>query len=250
MKTGFFALTIFKAAWSIFFWFKLKFLFSNIAIEELFFENKSFKYLFTYQYLILLKKPFFDNLFENSFLISSSGYNKSIGSSIKIGPGTPDFASLSAFWTTGTISRTFLTETAFLTYFLNNESWSISCREPFPFNKVAAAPPKRTSGDCAICAFLTAVTVFVTPGPAVTTATPTESVILETASAANTVVASSLTWIISISSFSQPTKIGDMCPPQRVKILFTPFLFKQEAMANPAWFCSDISSYYLKLYHY
>ena len=42
-----------------------------------------------------------------------------------------------------------------------------------PFSKDAAAPPINKTGDSAICAFLTAVIVFVRPGPAVTAATPT-----------------------------------------------------------------------------
>ena len=52
------------------------------------------------------------------------------------------------------------------------------------------APPRSTSGDCAICAFLSAVIVFVTPGPAVTAATPGTPVSRATASAAKTAVAS------------------------------------------------------------
>ena len=52
----------------------------------------------------------------------------------------------------------------------------------------AAAPPIRSTGDSAICAFLTAVTVLVSPGPAVTAATPTVPDILATASAAKTAV--------------------------------------------------------------
>jgi hypothetical protein len=37
-----------------------------------------------------------------------------------------------------------------------------------PFSKSEVAPPSTTIGLCAICAFLTAVIVFVNPGPAVT----------------------------------------------------------------------------------
>ena len=43
---------------------------------------------------------------------------------------------------------------------------------------LAAAPPSRSIGDSAIWAFLIAVTVFVSPGPAVTAATPTLPVYL------------------------------------------------------------------------
>ena len=61
---------------------------------------------------------------------------------------------------------------------------------------VAAAPPMRTSGDWAIWAFLTAVIVLVTPGPAVTAATPATPLSLATASAAKTAVTS---WRTSIT---------------------------------------------------
>ena len=58
---------------------------------------------------------------------------------------------------------------------------------------MAVAPPSRTNGDCASWAFLSAVIVLVTPGPAVTTATPGVAVRREVASAANAAVASSRT---------------------------------------------------------
>lgn len=44
---------------------------------------------------------------------------------------------------------------------------------PQTCSRVAAAPPIKSRGDSAIWAFFTAVTVLVSPGPAVTTATPT-----------------------------------------------------------------------------
>ena len=40
-------------------------------------------------------------------------------------------------------------------------------------SRVLAAPPRSRTGDWAIWAFFTAVTVLVRPGPAVTAATPT-----------------------------------------------------------------------------
>ena len=49
---------------------------------------------------------------------------------------------------------------------------------------------KHNDGHCASCAFLSGVTVLVTPGPAVTAATPGVPVRRETASAAKTAVAS------------------------------------------------------------
>ena len=110
----------------------------------------------------------------------------------------------------------------------------MSCRDPFPFNSVAAAPPRSNNGDCANCAFLIAVIVFVTPGPAVTTATPIVFVILEVASAANTAEASSLTCTISIPSSSHPTKIGEICPPHKVKIVEMLFPLRKELIKKPA----------------
>ena len=69
-------------------------------------------------------------------------------------------------------------------------SWSMSCSDPLPLRIIAVAPAMMTTGDCASCAFLTAVIVLVSPGPAVTTATPHTPVRRLTASAANTLVAS------------------------------------------------------------
>ena len=50
--------------------------------------------------------------------------------------------------------------------------WSMSCSAPRPCRAVGAAPATTITGDWASWAFLTAVIVFVTPGPAVTAATP------------------------------------------------------------------------------
>ncbi len=55
---------------------------------------------------------------------------------------------------------------------LNTESWSNSCSAPCSACTSGRAPPITTSGTWAANAFATAVTVPVTPGPAVTTATP------------------------------------------------------------------------------
>ena len=66
----------------------------------------------------------------------------------------------------------------------------MSCSDPRPRSIVAVAPPSTTTGDWAICAFLTAVMVLVAPGPAVTAATPGTPVRRPTASAAKTAVTS------------------------------------------------------------
>ena len=246
-KTGFFALTILKAALSILCWSSLNAFTGLTFIEDFFEENKSFKCLLTYHWAIFPKKPLFGSWFINSYLIASSGYNKSIGSSTNTGPGTPEIAVLMALASVGITSLVFFTLTADFTYVFNNEIWSISWSDPLPFNNVAAAPPIKSTGDCAICAFLIAVTVLVTPGPAVTIATPIESVNRETASAAKTAETSSLTWMISIFSFSQPTNIGEMWPPHRVKIEEIFFCLKKEPISSPICSISELmTSYYLK----
>ena len=53
-----------------------------------------------------------------------------------------------------------------------SESWSSSCSAPHSAWASGRAPPSTTSGVCAARQFATAVTVPVTPGPAVTRATP------------------------------------------------------------------------------
>jgi hypothetical protein len=63
-----------------------------------------------------------------------------------------------------------------------------------------------------------AVSVLVTPGPAVTAATPGNPRKRETESAAKAALASCRTSIILIPSFLASTKIGEICPPHNVKI--------------------------------
>ena len=144
-------------------------------------------------------------------------------------------------------SLVFLTLTADFTYVFNKEIWSISWREPLPFNNVAAAPPISKTGDWAIWAFFIAVIVLVTPGPAVTIATPTESVNLETASAANTAETSSRTWMMLIFSFSHPTSIGEMWPPQSVNTEDIFFCLKKDPISSPICCTSELIVNYLKM---
>ena len=141
---------------------------------------------------------------------------------MKTGPGTPSCAKSKAFSTVGPMLWTFLIDTAHLVIDSINEIWSMSWSAPRPLSKVAAAPPKMRSGDCASWAFFTAVMVFVTPGPAVTAATPGTPVKRATASAAKTALTSSRTSTTWIPWASAPTRMGDMCPPHRVNSCFTP----------------------------
>lgn len=50
-------------------------------------------------------------------------------------PGVPDWASYSAFFRVGTMSRIFVTEAQYLHNGLNRDIWSISCRAPLPCKK-------------------------------------------------------------------------------------------------------------------
>lgn len=70
----------------------------------------------------------------------------------------------------------------------------------------------------AICAFFTAVTVFVNPGPAVTTTTPGTLLSRLAASAANAALASLRVSMTRTPAASHPVRMGDMCPPASVNI--------------------------------
>src|SRR4051812_2181809 len=111
----------------------------------------------------------------------------------------------------------------------------MSCSEPRPLSRVAVAPPSSSTGDCAICAFFTAVTALVTPGPAVTAATPTVPVIRATASAANTALASSRTSTTRNPRACAPVRIGEMWPPHSVNRWVTPWRARTSAMMSPPW---------------
>ncbi len=85
--------------------------------------------------------------------------------------------------------------------------WSISCRPPEPHRESGARPPSTTTGEPLNQAVVTALTVFVTPGPAVTTASPGFLVSRAVASAANTAVCSCRTSTMRIggSAFTAPS---------------------------------------------
>ncbi len=100
---------------------------------------------------------------------------------------------------------------------------------------------------------MTALTLLVTPGPAVTTARPGTRVSLAVASAANTAVCS---WRTSISgsggsALTAPSYSGKTWPPDRVNIALTPWrLATATASAPPcpsssasaAWFSVRVVS--------
>ncbi len=68
--------------------------------------------------------------------------------------------------------------------------WSISWRLPLPHRFAGARPPTTTIGEPANWAWAIALTPLVTPGPAVSTASPGTRVSLPVASAANAAVCS------------------------------------------------------------
>ena len=53
-----------------------------------------------------------------------------------------------------------------------NGTWSISCSDPIPQRSAGARPPRTSSGEEFCCAAAIALIPFVTPGPAVSAATP------------------------------------------------------------------------------
>ena len=148
-------------------------------------------------------------------------------------PARPRCAIANARSRTSARSRTRVARVAHLTWGLISAIWSMSWSEPRPRSMVAVAPPRSTTGDCAICAFLTAVIVLVTPGPAVTAATPGMPVRRATASAAKTAFASSRTSTTRIPRALAETRIGEMWPPHSVKRKGTPCFWRTSAIRSP-----------------
>ncbi len=133
------------------------------------------------------------------------------------GPGTPDCASAKASATAGPRSRTRRIFRKRLTCGSTSGRWSMSCSAPRPCSAVGAAPPISTTGDCASCAFFSAVMVLVMPGPAVTAATPGRPDSRALASAAKTAVTSSRTSTTRMPRALDALRIGEMWPPHSVK---------------------------------
>ena len=77
-----------------------------------------------------------------------------------------------------------------------NGTWSISCSDPCPHRSAGARPPSTTSGDWFCWAAAIALIPLVTPGPAVSAATPGTRVTLDHPSAAKAAVCS---WRVSIN---------------------------------------------------
>ncbi len=61
---------------------------------------------------------------------------------------------------------------ALLTSGATNGTWSISCSDPWPQRIAGARPPRTSMGEWFCWAAATALSPFVTPGPAVSAQTP------------------------------------------------------------------------------
>ena len=83
--------------------------------------------------------------------------------------------------------------------------WSISCSEPEPQRSSGARPPSTQSGEPFAWAPAIALIPLVTPGPAVSAATPTRRVAFANPSAAKTADCSCRTSTIPIPSSRQPS---------------------------------------------
>ena len=166
---------------------------------------------------------------------SSSSIRKRIGSCgiLKVGNPLPTQGEAGAWRSSGSISRTRLALADHFTLERISASWSISCKAPRLRSTVAVAPPSNTTGDCARRAFCTAVSVLVTPGPAVTAATPGIPLSRATASAANTAVASCRVSTTRRPARLAPTRIGEMCPRHSVNRKRTPCAFSTRPMISP-----------------
>jgi len=88
-----------------------------------------------------------------------------------------------------------------------NGTWSISCSEPCPQRICGARPPSTSIGELFCCAEAMALMPFVTPGPAVSAATPGWRVTFAQPSAAKAAVDSWRTSMRSMPSARQPSKI-------------------------------------------
>ncbi|GAB4697313.1 hypothetical protein MOKP118_07300 [Mycobacterium avium subsp. hominissuis] len=86
-----------------------------------------------------------------------------------------------------------------------NGTWSISCSEPMAHRCAGARPPSTTSGEEFCCAAAIALIPLVTPGPAVSAATPGSRVTFDQPSAANVAVCSCRVSISRMPSSRQPS---------------------------------------------
>jgi hypothetical protein len=114
--------------------------------------------------------------------------------------------------------------------------WSSSCSEPVPQRLCGARPPTTTIGDPANCACAIALIPLVTPGPAVSTASPGRRVSFPVASAANVAVCSCRTSSSRIggSALTAPSYMGKTWAPDSVNIVSTPWARATATASSPA----------------
>ena len=160
--------------------------------------------------------------------------NSSIGTSTKTGPRCEEPARVNASSRPGATSAAVCRVRADFVTEARIGGWSSSCSDPEPHRLAGARPPTTTSGDPLNWAWVMALTPFVTPGPAVSTARPGERVSLPMASAAKVAVCSCRTSISRIggSAVTAPSYIGNTWAPESVNIVSTPCA---RATATACW---------------
>ena len=129
----------------------------------------------------------------------------SSGKSRNTGPlyGRPATANASS--TSPGISGVAPAVAASLTIGRTNGTWSISCSDPCPQRNAGARPPSTIIGEWFCLALAIALIPLVTPGPAVSAATPGWRVTFAHPSAANAAVASWRVSTMSMPSSLQPS---------------------------------------------
>ena len=163
--------------------------------------------------------------------------NSSIGMSTKTGPRWEAPASVNASCMPSATSSALWIVRASLETGATIGAWSSSCSDPVPHRLAGARPPTTTSGEPLNCAWAMALTPLVTPGPAVSTASPGLRVSLPIASAANAAVCSCRTSRIRIggSAVTAPSYIGKTCAPDSVNITSTPCSRATATACCPEW---------------
>ena len=129
----------------------------------------------------------------------------SIGKSRNVGPECGAIDAASASSTSPAISSGESAVAASLVSGATNGTWSISCSDPIPQRSAGARPPSTTIGDADCCAEAIALMPLVTPGPAVSAATPGVRVTFAQPSAANVAACSWRVSTMSIPSARQPS---------------------------------------------
>ena len=119
-------------------------------------------------------------------------------------------------------------------------TWSISCRLPAPQRIAGARPPITMIGEPLKWALVRPEMPLVTPGPAVSTASPGRRWSLATASAANTADCSCRTSWIGKPDLCAASYSGNTWPPDSVNISPTPAARSAASASSPP--CPSIRS--------